>query len=224
MTLNQRVYEEMKGQLLSGDIAPYQRLKTSALADVYGVSLNVVREVLNRLAGEGLVHLEPNLGFRVRGLSREDLTDLVEQRISVESIALRKCIARRSEEWQSLVLAAHHRLEKTPLRPEARATELNPVWLSRHDEFHRVMMEGCGSPRLFRLVRLLADEAELYHRALLPQMARDQELKHEHQLFVDAILDDDSDGAVAVLVRHLEGTRDLMLPLLPVTPTSQKAA
>ena len=53
-----------------------------ALAATQGVSLNVIREALNRLAGEGLIDVEPQLGFSVRGLSVEDLQDLVEQRSS----------------------------------------------------------------------------------------------------------------------------------------------
>jgi DNA-binding GntR family transcriptional regulator len=173
-----------------------------------------VREALNRLAGEKLVEFEPQFGFAVRGLSAEDLIDLVDQRATLEELALRRSIARSTVDWQSEVLAAHHRLSKEPLTTDAQPGVLNPEWMARHDEFNFVMLRACGSPRLFELVRQLADAAEIYHRALLPIVGQDRALDAEHQELLDAILGGDADTAVAVLKSHLLMTRDAMLPLL----------
>ncbi|MGE4056426.1 MAG: GntR family transcriptional regulator, partial [Vicinamibacterales bacterium] len=98
-TLNTRVFEALRAAILNGDLLPGQRLKASSLARTYEVSLNVIREALNRLAGEKLVELEPQFGFAVRQLSAEDLDDLVRQRIILEGIALRQCLQRGSLEW-----------------------------------------------------------------------------------------------------------------------------
>jgi len=213
-TLNSRVFEALRSEVLSGKLLPRQRLRVASLASAHGVSLNVIREALNRLAGQGLVDVEPKFGFSVRGLSTHDLRDLVAQRIVFESIALRECIARSCPEWQSEVLAAHHRLSKTPMKPDSDSTSLNQQWLARHDEFHRVMLEACGSPRLYQMIRQMSEAAELYHRALLPVLARDGEMEAEHEQLLAAILAEDADDAVRILTVHLEKTRDVMLPLL----------
>jgi GntR family carbon starvation induced transcriptional regulator len=213
-TLNTRVFESLRSQVLSGKLLPLQRLRVASLATAHGVSLNVIREALNRLAGQGLVDVEPKFGFSVRGLSTGDLQDLVSQRIVFESIALRKCISSSCPEWQSEVLAAHHRLRKTPMKLDSDSTSLNPQWLTRHDEFHRVMLEACGSPRLYQMIRQMAEAAELYHRALLPVLARDGEMEVEHEQLLAAILSEDADDAVRILTLHLEKTRDVMLPLV----------
>jgi GntR family carbon starvation induced transcriptional regulator len=214
VTLITRVFIDLRAQLLSGEFAPRQRLRVATLAGAQGVSVNVVREALNRLAGEGLVDVEPNCGFSVRDLSVADLVDLVAQRVTLESIALRQCIEHSSPDWQASVLAAHHRLRKTPLKLDDESTSLNPQWISRHDDFHRVMLEACGSPRLFQMVRQLADAAEMYHRALLPATDRDVEMEREHEALLDAILAEDAESALDILRAHLERTRDVMLPLL----------
>ena len=214
VTLITRVFVDLRAQLLGGGFAPRQRLRVATLAEAQGVSVNVVREALNRLAGEGLIDVEPNCGFSVRDLSVADLVDLVEQRITLESIALRQCVQHSSPNWQASVLAAHHRLRKAPLKLDEESRSLNPQWLSLHDDFHRVMLESCGSPRLFQMIRQLADAAEMYHRAFLPATRRDYEMEREHEELLHAILAEDANAAIAILRAHLERTRDVMVPLL----------
>jgi GntR family transcriptional regulator, carbon starvation induced regulator len=213
-TLNGKVFDTIRNEILTGQLLPGQRLKVSSMAQSHAVSVNVVREALNRLAGEKLVEFEPQFGFAVRSLSAEDLIDLVEQRATLEELALRRSIERSTVDWQAEVLAAHHRLSREPLTDAHNPLLLNPQWMVRHDEFNFVMMGACGSPRLFALVRQLAEAAELYHRALLPLVGRNGALEHEHQELLDAILKGDADTAVGVLKAHLLMTRDAMLPLL----------
>lgn len=214
-TLNSRLFEALRAEVIGGKLLPGQRLKVAALAAAHDVSLNVIREALNRLAGEKLVDFEPQQGFTVRSLSAEDLEDLVEQRVIFEGLALRRCIERSSIEWQSEVLAAHHRLDRTPLLVDQDGGKvLNPLWVARHDEFHDVMLQGCGSPRLFQMVRQMAEAAEMYHRALLPAVNSDSQMDSEHRALLDAVLAGDADRAVSILTTHVLRTRDVMLPLL----------
>jgi DNA-binding GntR family transcriptional regulator len=220
-TLNTRVYDTLRGHILTGQLLPGQRLKVANLAAEHQVSLNVVREALNRLAGERLVQVQPQFGFAVRELSAEDLIDLVDMRVTLESLALRRSIANGSVQWQSEVLAAHHRLSRAPLTTEGAPGELNRDWLLRHDEFNFAMLSASGSRRLFQMVRQLAEAAELYHRALLPIVGKQRALEPEHAEMLQAILDGDADRAVAVLTAHLEATRDVMLPLLRGAPAGE---
>ncbi len=208
------MFDQLREEILTGKLLPGQRIKVSLLAQTHGVSLNVVREALNRLAGEQWVEIEPQQGFRVRALTADDLIDLVRQRAIFEGIALRQSIARGDVEWQSRVVAAHHRLSRTPVALDSQPERVNPEWLARHEEFNIVMMEACGSPRLVQIVRQLAEASAMYHRALLPAVSAEGELESEHTALLDAILGGDADLAVRVLTSHLEQTRDLMLPML----------
>ncbi len=223
-TLNAALFELLREEILTGKLLPGQRLKVSLLAEAHGVSLNVVREALNRLTGEQWVDIEPQLGFRVRALTAEDLVDLVRQRAIFEAIALRQSIAKGGVEWQSRVVAAHHRLSRTPAALPFSPLRVNPEWLARHEEFNIVMVEACGSPRLVHMVRQLAEAAAMYHRALLPVIDEDGERESEHTALLTAILANDADTAVQVLTTHLEQTRDLMLPLLLERAVSQDVA
>ena len=213
-TLNTTIYERLREEILTGKLMPGERLKVSSLALVHEVSLNVVREALNRLAGEQFVDIVPQFGFTVRGLSADDLMDLYRQRAIFEGIALRQSMARGDLEWQSSVVASHHRLSRTPKSLVDDPDNLNPEWLARHEAFNISLMEACGSPRLLQMVRQLAEGAAMYQRALLPRGDMAGDAESEHSGLVNAVIDGHIDEAVRILTSHLEQTRDIMLPFL----------
>ena len=82
------------------------------LTERFGVSQSVVREALTRLTEQGLLVATPQRGFRVRDLSIEDIAELTETRVQIESLALRLAIERGDLQWETGILAAHYRLER----------------------------------------------------------------------------------------------------------------
>ena len=61
------------------------------------------------LAGRGLVVQEGQRGFRVAQASADDLRDITQTRISMETTALRFSIERGDDVWEAGILGAHHR-------------------------------------------------------------------------------------------------------------------
>jgi DNA-binding GntR family transcriptional regulator len=85
------------------------------LTERFEVSQSVVREALTRLTEQGLLVATPQRGFRVRDLSVEDIAELTETRVQVESLALRLAVERGDLQRETGILAAHYRLERTPV-------------------------------------------------------------------------------------------------------------
>ena len=77
----------LRSELLNGVLHPGQKLKMVELTERFGVSQSVVREALTRLTEQGLLVATPQRGFRVRDLSIEDIAELTETRIQIESLA-----------------------------------------------------------------------------------------------------------------------------------------
>ncbi|HBR1311141.1 MULTISPECIES: GntR family transcriptional regulator [Klebsiella] len=219
-SLNETIYVSIRELILTGQFIPGSKLKISELAGRFDVSLNVVREALNRLTGELLVDMAPQQGFSVRGLYQEELIDLTEQRIMFESIALRKAIASGDIEWQGRLIASNHRLVHTPQTLPENPDKLNPDWHSRHEDFNFIMMENCGSKWLFLMIKQLAEAYLIYQRVLLPIVPNQGERNTDHNELLQAILDSDSERAVAILTQHLNQTRDAMLNVLNATDPS----
>src|SRR5882757_7153711 len=108
-TLTETIYERMRGDLLTGVFAPGFPLRLEDVRQRYDVSTSPVREAMFRLEAEGFLLLSSQRGFRVAPLSRDDLLDLTERRIEIETRALGLSIAKGDEEWESEVVKRQHR-------------------------------------------------------------------------------------------------------------------
>jgi DNA-binding GntR family transcriptional regulator len=162
----------------------------------------VVREALTRLTEQGLVVATPQRGFRVRELSVEDIAQLTEARVEIESLALRFAVERGDVEWETAVLSTHHVLGRTPLTNSDGS--FNEEWPARHRDFHSALLSGCANQRIEGVAEALRDSAELYRRwywALTGDHRRD--LAGEHRRLKDLALARDADAAVSLLGKHM---------------------
>jgi DNA-binding GntR family transcriptional regulator len=202
-TRTEAVYDHLRGELLNGVLCPGQKLKLVELANRYDVSQSVVREALTRLAEQSLVVASPQRGFRVRELSVQDITDLTEARVEIESLTMRMSIERGDMRWETDILTAHHVLEHTPLLDDRE--RVTDEWTLRHRDFHYALLAGCNNSRLEAVAAALRDSSELYRRwywILADDHQRD--IAAEHRQLKDLALARDTEATIAVLVAHIE--------------------
>ena len=86
-TVADRVTELLREGIQKGDYAPGQRLIEAELTASFGVSRNALRESMRRLAGEGVIVIEPHRGAVVRRISKREIADLMLLRERVEGLA-----------------------------------------------------------------------------------------------------------------------------------------
>lgn len=207
----QQVYGHLRADIINGSRSPGEPLRLADLSAVFGVSMSVVREALIRLTEQHLVTLTPNQGFRVAEISREDLVDLTELRVTLETLALRTAIERGDVDWEAEVIAAHHVLERATLNAGdgAGTTE---EWSIAHTRFHHALGAACGNARLIGLIDNLRDGAELYlQRSALAEDSVDRDILGEHRALMELATARDAEGAAEALERHLRLTTTLLL-------------
>jgi DNA-binding GntR family transcriptional regulator len=78
------VYDALKNEILSGDIAPGEMLSENAIARRFQVSRTPVREALAQLACEGLVQVMPQRGHLVRTVSFSEVMEAFRMRELLE--------------------------------------------------------------------------------------------------------------------------------------------
>ena len=170
-TIGDDGYRRIRADIVFGRLLPGQKLKLDGLKESYGVSVSTLREILNRLTSEGLVLAEGQRGFEVTPVSVENLKELAELRLLLESHAMEASFARADVEWEGRVVSAHHKLASTERLMSSSIGE--PEQWKRYDgEFHQALISNCGSRTLIeahaadirQILPLPDDRAELSRR------------------------------------------------------------
>jgi DNA-binding GntR family transcriptional regulator len=211
-TKAERVFERMRADILAGRLRPGSRLRYAELCGHYETSTGVLREAMLRLSEQGLVKGEPQQGFQVVDLSVEDLRDLTEARVVLETLVFRSAVAEGDLDWETRILASHHRLSRTSQFDVADPDRLSDEWVAEHAEFHRALLDGCTNRRLKEIASSLRDTAELYRRWSLPLGSGiERDVAAEHEALLSAVLARDADRAVDALTNHISLTSRILL-------------
>lgn len=200
-TAGELTYRRLHADIIFGRLAPGQRLRLERLRDDYQTSISTLREVLNRLASEGLILVESQRGFEVAPVSVEDLRDIADMRILLECSAIRQSFASGDLDWEAQVVAAHHklgRLESRMLTGDRAGTE---AWKQYDREFHVALISACGSRELLATHERIFDRFLRYQILLV--MFRGQVAADEHRNLLTAALARDADAAENILTRHI---------------------
>jgi DNA-binding GntR family transcriptional regulator len=209
--MTEGAYLSLRADLLACRILPGSKLKIQDLCAHYSVSLGAIREALSRLSSEGLVVAEPQRGFRAAPISAADLEDLTTARIEIDSICLRRAIADGDVQWEARLVAAAHRLARTPERAAGDPARSSDDWAVAHQAFHLALVDGCGSPWLLHLHSLLYAQSERYRRLSVPFATHRRNVNKEHQAIVNAALARDSELALRLISAHLTTTTRILL-------------
>jgi DNA-binding GntR family transcriptional regulator len=210
-SLTEKVYHDLRASLLACRIAPGERLKIADLCEQWNVSLGAVREALSRLSSEGLVVTEPQRCYRAAPISREELQDLTQVRIEIESLCLRRALEVGDLNWESATVAAFHTLAHTPKRGSDDPLMLSDAWSEKHAQFHESLVAACDSPTLTQIRRQLYAQSERYRRLSIPLDETDRDLVAEHRAMLDAALARDAGLAVALMAGHIRQTTQILL-------------
>lgn len=199
---------KMKRSIVCCELAPGSKLKVDALSKAYGLSSSPIREALNRLAQEGIVHASDNKGFRVAPISVEDFNEVSRVRSLLEGEALSDAIEYGDDAWEGNVLAAFHRLNIVEKRLGSGPVALDDEWAERHKAFHFAMYSACPSPLILSMIDSLFDRAERYRRYSALHRQTERHKSNEHQTLMKAALSRDKEKAVKLLRQHIGRTKD----------------
>lgn len=204
--------EQTRFALLGGEFSPGQKLKPYALKLRYNISAGSMREILLRLAGEGLVNVEDQRGFSVPEASLTRMSELLQLRALIECEGARRSILLGDLEWEARLNAAHYKLSHIEQRLDKSgdSKELLPIWTRADDEFHETLVDACGSQTLLEM------RANLFQRARQQVVACDPEfgfrsgIVPEHSAILEAALARDIDACESAIQAHLTNLQSSM--------------
>ncbi len=200
------VYEQLRTDIITGKLAPGAKLKLNRLKVQYDTSVNTLRESLVRLVSEGFVRFIDQKGFSVQMVSKDDLNELLELRIILETRGLEKSMINQSGllAWKSELVAAHYRLtciEELLLNDWHTHMQ---AWLIADRDFHKTMVANCGSNQIIRYHASISEQFMRYQLIVLQRQSfRSHESYAEHKQLLERILQDDVPGGLTILQHHI---------------------
>ncbi len=207
-TLTASALRRIRSDILACRLMPDERLRFEALRERYGMGVSPLREALMRLEAEGLVQLEQNKGFRVSEVSRDNLLDLMQTRIEIETIALRWSLEKGGVEWEANLLGAFHRLSRQTKIDPRDADTINEAWSREHAGFHAALVSACGSQTLMSIRERLFEQAERYVSLSIMSSAPLRDDVGEHKQLMRAALNRDMERTIELNRLHISRTLD----------------
>ena len=195
-----RAYNELRERIISGRIAPGEKLKVDVLKRALDTGASPIREALSLLTSDQLVERLDQRGFRAAPVGAAQFTEILTLRCALEDIALRESIRRGGKEWEEALVLAHHRLVRTD------RANVGP-FEEKHKAFHMALLGACESPILLRFCGQLYDLNIRYrYLALNAVDYGKRNVAAEHVRILEAAVDRDAEAASERLIAHYRVT------------------
>ncbi|MEM1387961.1 MAG: GntR family transcriptional regulator [Pseudomonadota bacterium] len=182
------------------------KLRSGEISREFKIAPGTAREVMLRLAGEGLLEYEEQRGFRVTRRSADRLKDIARFRLLLDQEGATRSIENGDIEWEASLTAAHHKLSHIEQRI-ARAEDERPYLKPCNDaelEFHLAVISAAEMPLLSSTYRrVYAQFRQLMVDPETGGWSRADNTR-EHQRILEAALTRDSARCRAALYDHLE--------------------
>lgn len=193
-TIQQMVTDRIRTAILNGTFKPNERLNQAELAEKLNVSRIPTREALRTLEAEGLVKFYPHRGAVVATIPPEEIEEIYEIRILLETSAAQRAIKRMSDSELQEIREIQEKMFET--------TELD-AWVGLNDRLHQAIYEPSGWTRLVSVIQMLRNLTTPYVRMYVSDQFDRNAADIEHAEILAALESRDTVGLKAVLRRHL---------------------
>lgn len=193
-----QIFEMLRKQIVSLELAPGAPLARPALAEAFGVSQTPIRDALLRLEQEGLVIVHPQSSTLVAPI---DIEQAVETRFL--RTALEKEVARTIAREPSRYDLAPAEIVLDEMVLLASRPDRLSVFHLRDQAFHRELFTAIGRERLWELVVQRSGNNDRIRNLHLVAPGRLEQILSDHRAILDAVLSGDVDGAEAAVRIHL---------------------
>jgi DNA-binding GntR family transcriptional regulator len=190
-SLRQRVYRALQKAILTGALAPTERIRDQELALRLGVSRTPVREALQRLEDEGLVETAPRASTRVAPLDATAARQAYPVVAALYALATRLAAPSITMTDLAALREANETLARMIASPDS-ATVLQAIAVD--DRFHQVFFDRCGNREIERTLERLLPKIRRLEYARFASLSGMQSVR-QHEAMIDACVRGDADEA-----------------------------
>ena len=193
-TFSVRAVAVLREMVLTGKLRAGQRLNEVELANALGISRGSLREAIQRLRSEGLLTTVSHRGAFVRSFSDDELRQLYQVRIALETHAVRLAVGDGDADGirglRKLLVATKAAMTAGPAYP-------------RELDFHRQLVALTGNQALIDMTTDVHRKIDLARSRSAYLAARARDAFAEHEEIVDHMEQGQAETAAQVLTSHL---------------------
>lgn len=196
-SLRGQVFQEIREDILKGKFKENEELREATLGKELGVSRTPVREALRQLELEGLVHIIPNKGAYVTGITEKDVHDIYMTRSMLEGLCARWAAEHISEEQIQ-------EMEEVLLLTEYHLDRGNAEQLAELDgKFHEVLYDASQSRILRHILSDFHKYVQVARKRYVKKEDRAKKSLEEHREILNALRTGDADRAEELAHIHI---------------------
>lgn len=199
----------IRDDIIAGVLPPGRKLRLEQLKGQYGASISTLREILSRLASENLVSAEGQRGFEVAAATVDNLREVADLRLLMESHALRLSLTNGDLDWEGAVVAAHHKLSVVEAQLLNGDMARTAQWVRYDFAFHYALISACGSRSLLDLHATVFDRFIRYH--MLAASFRGAPVIDDHRALFELAMQRDVERCIDKLTNHIRSGVDYVV-------------
>lgn len=191
-----RAYEELKWQILNGEIGPGQLYTEQSICELIDIGRSPVRSALSRLQHDRLIDIIPRKGMLVRGVSNQEIKEIIQVRLRLEPLVAELAAQNASKEDIE---------EMDLLLRQAETADLNDHKLAMRvdHEFHIALARSTGNCVLEEIVSFVKKRSSiLWFRGIVSEQ-QIKGVQKEHRRVLNAVKNRDKQKAVKYLTDHI---------------------
>ena len=206
--LRERAIRHLRRLILSGELAPGDRINEIELARSIGISKTPFREAMLALARDGLVKTIPFRGNFVQWLDPDHVRHIHDARVVIETAVVRQVVAHLDERDFAELM--------TRIDAIARAVSTGDYAAAAAEDmaFHSMLYERSGQPILLEMWELIKWQVRfvLVHDIRLRSRQGIAQPERRHRAILEALRTRDPDAAAAAIAAHIQWDGLLRLP------------
>ena len=200
--LSEIAYHEIKEMILTGELTQGERIVLERMSEKLNLSITPIREALNKLGQEDLIHVTPRSSYAVVTLSQDNIRDILDLREMLETFALKTA----GENLSSFPIDFFREHFKKPNLPRNYRK-----FMESDIKFHETIIATSKNKKLTKLFGYIHNSERLMMVPSARIEGRIGRATREHLEILSAIEKGEVDEAVRRLGSHIQHVKQLLL-------------
>lgn len=199
--VREHALDKLRNAISRGLYPPGMRLVERELCEALGVSRTSVREALRQLQAENLIEVGKRRNITVAVVSSKDAEDIYLMREMLETLAVRRFVARADENAIKKLVRIHKDLCKVLNKGDVRELAIMA------GEFYETILIGSDSKVIADMARQLLTRVNYLRMRSMAEPNRLEDGINEWDRLIEAILAGNANAAAKAMSEHLANAR-----------------